>query len=76
MPSFFMARLVRVVIPALRTMSLGPAMVARLRAAESIGRPLGDDRSLAKIERTTKRRLKSGRRGPTPGSQREMITGN
>jgi putative transposase len=37
---------------------------ARLRAAESIGRPLGDDRFLAKIERATKRRLKPHKRGP------------
>jgi putative transposase len=37
---------------------------ARLRAAESIGRPLGDDRFLAKIERATKRRLKPRKRGP------------
>jgi putative transposase len=39
---------------------------ARLRAAESIGRPLGDDRFLAKIERATKRRLKPRKRGPKP----------
>jgi putative transposase len=38
----------------------------RLRAAESIGRPLGDDRFLAKIERATKRSLKAGKRGPKP----------
>ena len=37
---------------------------ARLRAAESIGRPLGDDRFLAKLERATKRRLKPRKRGP------------
>jgi putative transposase len=39
---------------------------ARLRAAESIGRPLGDDRFLARIERATKRRLKPCKRGPKP----------
>jgi putative transposase len=39
---------------------------ARLRAAESIGRPLGDDRFLARIERVTKRILKPQRRGPKP----------
>jgi putative transposase len=38
----------------------------RLRAAESIGRPLGDDRFLAEIERATKRRLKPRKRGPKP----------
>src|SRR5208282_756967 len=36
----------------------------RLRAAESIGRPLGDDRFLARLERLTKRRLRPGKRGP------------
>jgi putative transposase len=41
----------------------------RLRAAESIGRPLGDDRFLAKIERTTKRSLKPRKRGPKPQTQ-------
>ena len=34
---------------------------ARLRAAESIGRPLGDDRFLARIERLTARRLRPGK---------------
>src|SRR3954466_3895169 len=38
----------------------------RLRAAESIGRPLGDDRFLARIERRTGRALKPGKRGPKP----------
>jgi putative transposase len=39
---------------------------ARLRAAESIGRPLGDERFMTKIERATKRRLKPRKRGPKP----------
>ncbi len=38
----------------------------RLRAAESIGRPLGNDRFLARIERRTGRALKPGKRGPKP----------
>lgn len=38
----------------------------RLRAAESVGRPLGDDRFLARIERLTARRLRPGKRGPKP----------
>jgi putative transposase len=38
----------------------------RLRAAESIGRPLGDDRFLARLERRTGRSLKPGKRGPKP----------
>ncbi len=41
-------------------------LFARVRAAESIGRPLGDDRFLARIERLTKRRLRPGKRGPKP----------
>jgi hypothetical protein len=41
-------------------------MLARLRAAESIGRPLGNDQFLAGIERLTGRRLKPGKRGPKP----------
>ena len=36
----------------------------RLRAAESIGRPLGDERFLARVERLTRRRLRPGKRGP------------
>ena len=42
---------------------------ARLRAAESIGRPLGDDRFLARIERATKRRLTPRKRGPKPRTE-------
>ncbi len=37
-----------------------------LRAAESIGRPLGSDRFLARVERLTGRALKPGKRGPKP----------
>jgi putative transposase len=38
----------------------------RLRAAESIGRPLGNDGFLARLERLTRRTLKPGKRGPKP----------
>jgi putative transposase len=41
-------------------------LFARLRAAESIGRPLGDDRFLNRLERLTKRTLKPGKLGPKP----------
>jgi putative transposase len=41
----------------------------RLRAAESIGRPLGGDRFLARIERLTGRTLKPGKRGPKPAER-------
>ena len=39
---------------------------ARLRAAESIGRPLGDGRFLARVERLTARQLRPRQRGPKP----------
>ncbi|MDN3273632.1 transposase [Frankia sp. RB7] len=41
-------------------------LFAQLRAAESIGRPLGDDRFLARLERLTGRPLKPAKRGPKP----------
>ena len=37
-----------------------------LRAAESVGRPLGDERFLARLERKTGRILKPAKRGPKP----------
>jgi hypothetical protein len=40
-------------------------MLARLRAAESIGRPLGDDRFPARIERLTARRRHRNASRPT-----------
>ena len=43
-------------------------LFASLRAAESIGRPLGNDRFLARIERRTGRVLKPGKRGPKPSN--------
>jgi putative transposase len=42
-----------------------------LRAAESIGRPLGDDRFVERIERRTGRVLKPGKRGPKPAGGEE-----
>ena len=44
-------------------------MFGQLRAAESIGRPLGDDRFLARLERRTGRTLKPAKRGPKPAKQ-------
>jgi putative transposase len=38
----------------------------RLRAAESIGRPLGDESFLASLERMTARHLRPRKRGPKP----------
>ena len=45
-------------------------LFSRLRTAESIGRPLGDDRFLARIERLTARRLRPGKRGPKAGQRK------
>ncbi|WP_426418526.1 transposase [Bradyrhizobium genosp. A] len=42
-----------------------------LRAAESIGRPLGDNRFLARIERQTGRVLKPAKRGPKPSEEQK-----
>jgi putative transposase len=44
----------------------------RLRAAESIGRPLGNDRFLSRIERSTGRDLKPGKRGPKPLAKKRL----
>jgi putative transposase len=41
-------------------------LFAQLRAAESVGRPLGNERFLARIERLTARTLRPGKRGPKP----------
>jgi putative transposase len=42
----------------------------QLRAAESIGRPLGNDRFMARLERATGRSLKPAKRGPKPRGRR------
>jgi hypothetical protein len=41
-----------------------PEALVRLRRAESIGRPVGDDAFLVRLEAATHRRLKPGKRGP------------
>jgi hypothetical protein len=43
--------------------------VHRLRAAESIGRPLGDDRFLARIERMTARTLRPAKAESDDGGE-------
>ena len=43
-----------------------PEAFARLRRAESIGRPLGDEGFIARLEHLTQRSLKPGKRGPKP----------
>jgi putative transposase len=48
-----------------------PELFARLRRAETIGRPVGDDAFLAKLERLTKRILKPAKRGPKPAKKRK-----
>jgi putative transposase len=44
-------------------------MFERLRRAESIGRPLGDETFLARLETLTRRSLKPGKRGPKPSGR-------
>jgi len=51
--------------------SPGEDLFTPLRAAESIGRPLGDNGFLSRIERLTKRSLKPGKRGPKPMDQND-----
>ncbi|MGY3483451.1 putative transposase [Bradyrhizobium sp. USDA 4011] len=46
-------------------------LFSSLRAAESVGRPLGDDRFLSRLERKTGRVLKPGKRGPKPSAEDE-----
>ena len=46
-------------------------LFASLRAAESVGRPLGDERFLSRLERKTGRVLKPGKRGPKPSAEDE-----
>ena len=41
-------------------------MLARLRCAESIGRPLGDKAFINRLEAETRRSLAPGKRGPKP----------
>jgi putative transposase len=48
------------------------AAFERLRRAESIGRPLGDDRFIAGLEALTRRALKPGKRGPKPAPPNEL----
>jgi putative transposase len=46
------------------------AAFGRLRRAESIGRPLGGDAFLARLEAATARPLRPGKRGPKPKTRR------
>jgi putative transposase len=46
-----------------------PELFERLRRAETIGRPLGDEAFIAELERLTERSLKPGKRGPKPAAQ-------
>jgi len=43
----------------------------RLRRAETIGRPLGDDAFITPLEAQTQRRLRPAKRGPKPAADRE-----
>ena len=55
----------------------GPDAVAfeRLRQAETIGRPLGGDAFLARLEAMARRRLKPRKRGPKPASEGDDAQG-
>ena len=46
-----------------------PEAFDRLRHAESIGRPLGDDAFIARLEALTNRSLKPAKRGPKPDKE-------
>lgn len=49
-------------------------LFVRLRQAESIGRPLGSDEFLTRIERQTGRTLKAAKRGPKPKAKTKAKT--
>jgi putative transposase len=48
------------------------ALSNRLRRAETIGRPLGAEAFLQRLERQAGRTLKAGKRGPRPGRTRKI----
>ena len=50
----------------------GAEPMERLRRAESIGRPLGDDAFLAALEDTSGRVLKPAKRGPKPSAKSDI----
>jgi putative transposase len=50
-------------------MEAEPALLERLRRAESIGRPLGDDAFIGALEAQSQRVLKPRRRGPRPNAE-------
>ena len=50
-----------------------PEAFDRLRQAESIGRPLGGDAFIARLEALTNRSLKPAKRGPKPGKKNGSI---
>jgi putative transposase len=49
-----------------------PEMLERLRRAERIGRPLGDDAFIRALEIRTGRPLKPGKRGPKPSAKPDL----
>ena len=53
-----------------------PEAYVRLRRAESIGGPLGDDAFIARLEAQTRRALKPRKRGPKPSQPDEAAQGN
>jgi putative transposase len=51
----------------------GPELFERLRQADSIGRPLGDDRFISRLERLTRRSLAPAKRGPKASDQPRQL---
>ena len=50
------------------------AAAARLRKAETIGRPIGSESFLAALEAKTRRPLQTLQRGPKPTADRAEVT--
>jgi putative transposase len=53
-----------------------PERLDRLRRAESIGRPIGDDAFIQALEARTRRSLKPGKRGPKPAPKSDSGQGS
>lgn len=53
-------------------MTVQAYLFGALRSVESVGRPLGDDRFLARIERQTGRVLKPAKREPKPSAAEDV----
>lgn len=52
------------------------AALARIEAALTVGRPVGDDAFMTQLERLTGRRLKPAKRGPKPRRRKRRVKGS